>query len=114
MPQTLSRNEMIPYHSLPIQNILSFLADKEPFALLETTRYDPKNFLSYIFREPADKIEINNYADLPLFFDQVESLLKSGYCLAGFFSYEAGNAFNVGEGLHPLPIYLNYNHMCHR
>ena len=58
MPQDLSRNEMT-YHSLPLKNILSFLADKEPFALLETTRYDPKNFFSYIFCEPAGKIEIN-------------------------------------------------------
>ena len=87
---------MTPYHSLPLKNILSFLADKEPFALLETTRCDPKNFFSYIFCEPAGKIEINNYSDLPLFFNQIESLLKAGYYLAGFFSYEAGNSFNVG------------------
>jgi len=89
---------MNPYHSLPIQNILSFLADKEPFALLETARCDSQNLLSYIFFEPDGKIEINNYSDLPLFFNQIESLLKSGYYLAGFFSYEAGNFFNVGGG----------------
>ncbi|MCX5641856.1 MAG: aminodeoxychorismate synthase component I [Candidatus Omnitrophica bacterium] len=87
---------MTPYHYLPIQNILSFLADKEPFALLETTRVDSQNLLSYIFFEPDGKIEINNYSDLPLFFNQIESLLLSGYYLAGFFSYEAGNSFNVG------------------
>ncbi|MFA5393007.1 MAG: aminodeoxychorismate synthase component I [Candidatus Ratteibacteria bacterium] len=101
---------MTPYHFLPIQNTLSFLADKEPFALLETTRYDPKNFLSYVFFEPAGKIEINNYSDLPLFFNQIESFLKAGYYLAGFFSYEAGfgmeKSFKVGEGLHPLPVPL--------
>ncbi|MBU2495584.1 MAG: aminodeoxychorismate synthase component I [Candidatus Omnitrophota bacterium] len=96
MPQALSHNEMTPYHSLPVKNTLSFLADKEPFALLETTRCDPKNFLSYIFCKPAGKIEINNYSDLPLFFNQIDSFLKTGYYLAGFFSYEAGNSFNVG------------------
>src|SRR5450759_3351366 len=87
---------MTNYHSLPIQNILSFLANKDPFVLLETTRCDSQNLLSYIFWEPTGKIEINNYSDLPLFFNQIESLLKAGYYLAGFFSYEAGNFFNVG------------------
>jgi len=96
MFQALFRNEMTPYYSLPIQNILSFLTNKDPFVFLETTRYDPKNFLSYIFFEPDGKIEINNYSDLPLFFNQIESLLKTGYYLAGFFSYESGNSFNVG------------------
>ncbi|MFH2068058.1 MAG: aminodeoxychorismate synthase component I [Candidatus Omnitrophota bacterium] len=95
---------MTPYHSLPLQNIFSFLKDKEPFALLETTRCDPENFLSYIFYEPDGKIEISNYSDLPRFFNQIESFLRKGYYLAGFFSYEAGNFLNVGEGLRTLPL----------
>ena len=53
MPQALSRNEMSPYHFLPLKKTLAFLADKEPFALLETARCDSQNRLSYIFFEPA-------------------------------------------------------------
>jgi para-aminobenzoate synthetase / 4-amino-4-deoxychorismate lyase len=85
-------------HSLPFKNTFSFLADKEPFALLETTRCDPENFFSYLFWEPDGKIETNSYSDLPVFFNQIESLLDAGYYLTGFFSYEAGNSFNVGGG----------------
>ena len=91
---------MTPHHHLPFKKIFSFLAGKDPFIFLETTRCDPENFFSYVFFEPNGKIEANDYSDLPRFFNQAESLLNAGYYLAGFFSYEAGNFFNCRGSIH--------------
>ncbi|MFH0797763.1 MAG: aminodeoxychorismate synthase component I [Candidatus Omnitrophota bacterium] len=81
------------FYPLPIEKILSFLAGKDPFVLLETIREDPENHLSYLFIEPVGKIESRNLSDLPDFFEKIETALSRGYYLSGFFSYETGFGF---------------------
>lgn len=81
-------------HLLPLEQIRPVLLNKETrFVLLETQRFDRKNYLSYLFLEPAATITCYNLNAAPGVFRRLEKFLKKGYWAAGFFSYELGYGF---------------------
>ncbi len=54
---------MLRYHRLPRLNC-EFIEKKDYFLLFETGLFDKENFLSYIFFDPLDVIEINRVEDI--------------------------------------------------
>jgi para-aminobenzoate synthetase/4-amino-4-deoxychorismate lyase len=63
---------------------------KPPYVFLDTTRRDQENKESLLFSNPVDILKFN-YQDSPdLFFKKIESYLKKGFWLAGYFCYEFG------------------------
>ncbi len=84
--------------SFPIEQIWPSLVKKSRFVLLETQRTDHTNHLSYLFAEPVSLINCSRLDKIPQAFAQLEAFLDSGYWAAGFFSYEAGYAWEHYKG----------------
>jgi len=61
--------------------------------LLETSRYDPSNHRSYLFLHPAETISAHSPDEIPSVFARIETALRQGFHVAGFFSYECGTHF---------------------
>jgi para-aminobenzoate synthetase/4-amino-4-deoxychorismate lyase len=66
--------------------------------LLETSRFDPSNQHSYLFLHPVDTIVAHTPGELPQVFARIESALRQGFHVAGFFSYECGTHFGRSGG----------------
>ncbi len=82
-----------PEKSFPLAEVLDWLKYQKTFVLLETTRNDPQNYLSYIFTDPLNVITCYKPAEIRNAFGQLETYLNSNYYAAGFFSYEMGYGF---------------------
>jgi para-aminobenzoate synthetase / 4-amino-4-deoxychorismate lyase len=73
---------------------------KPPYIFLDTTKKDQENKESLLFSKPVDVLKFN-YNDSPdLFFKKIESYLKKGFWLAGYFCYEFG--YHLEESLKNL------------
>ncbi len=92
---------------------------------LETARCDAENFLSYVFLRPERVVSTFKINEIKDCFAQLDQVLKEGYYVAGFLSYEAGEAFeerlrhreNYGFPLLWFGVYkepLIYNHRKER
>jgi para-aminobenzoate synthetase/4-amino-4-deoxychorismate lyase len=66
--------------------------------LLETSRFDPSNQHSYLFLHPIETIVAHTPGELPQVFTRIESALRQGFHVAGFFSYECGTHFGRSVG----------------
>lgn len=77
-----------------IDNILNFLNQNQTFILLESSKHDKANHLSYIFTNPIKIIQTYSLNKIKTCFKQIEQAKKRGYYLSGFFSYEAGYIFS--------------------
>lgn len=60
---------------------------------LETGRVDAENYRSWFFSCPVAVLSMNQLADLPWLFWEIERYLSQGYYLAGYFTYECGYHF---------------------
>ncbi|MFC1718201.1 aminodeoxychorismate synthase component I [Candidatus Poribacteria bacterium] len=70
--------------------LLDYLAQERDFVLLWNGRMDEDNYQSYVFTSPVKCIccfEKQEFIEALL---QIEGILRQGYYLAGFVSYEAG------------------------
>jgi len=76
--------------NFPINNILSFLNQKQIFVFLESSKQDKDNHLSYIFTEPIKIIQTHDIRKIKSCFTQIELAKKKGHYTSGFISYEAG------------------------
>ena len=70
--------------------------------MLETSKYDPENYRSYLFLKPETILKANNYAEIEGLLQKFDAFHESGCYLAGFFSYEFGYHFEKFEK--PLPL----------
>ncbi len=61
--------------------------------LLETSRFDPDNYRSYLFRQPIEVISVQALEQVPSLFERVERESAQGHFLAGFIGYECGYHF---------------------
>jgi para-aminobenzoate synthetase/4-amino-4-deoxychorismate lyase len=67
---------------------------------LETSRYDPENYRSFIFLNPISILEIYSINEVDDLFRNIEYYLNQGYYLAGYFTYECGYHFeNIVKSL---------------
>ena len=72
--------------------------------MLETSRFDSGNKLSFFFLHPAKIISINRLEDVPRLFSEIEKSIGEGFFVAGFFSYEFGYYFeNIDPQVTPHP-----------
>ncbi|MCF7887553.1 MAG: aminodeoxychorismate synthase component I [Candidatus Omnitrophica bacterium] len=61
-----------------------------PYVFLDTTKKDQENKESLLFSKPVDVLKFNHHDSPDLFFKKIESYLKKGFWLAGYFCYEFG------------------------
>jgi len=61
---------------------------------LETLKYDEKNTKTILFLEPIKTIQAWEIDDAEEVFDKINDALNEGYFVAGYFTYEAGYAFD--------------------
>jgi para-aminobenzoate synthetase/4-amino-4-deoxychorismate lyase len=78
-----------PLSVCDVEDILS-QSSAHPFVFLETARFDSRNYRSFIFNALEDVLIFNLKDDVKSFFHKMETHLKRGAWLAGFFSYEFG------------------------
>ncbi|NQT00323.1 MAG: aminodeoxychorismate synthase component I [Candidatus Omnitrophica bacterium] len=77
----------------PINGILNLLETEDDFVFLESARVDAENFLSYLFLRPQKIISTRSIDEVESCFRELDQALKDGNYLAGYLSYEAGEAF---------------------
>lgn len=70
--------------------MLGYLAGKEDFVFLDTSRPDPDNRYSYLFTDPVTYLRCLPGEDGSAFLLQVEDWLARGFWLAGWFDYDFG------------------------
>lgn len=93
------------YFELPA-SFYSKLFRNKNLVLLETSKYDEKNFRSYLFINPVDIIKIHSIDKVPFLFSRIEECLKKNYYLAGYLCYEYGYHFE--KSFHNLKFDFNY------
>lgn len=79
--------------AFPVGKILRFLEKEEDFVFLETAKADAQNYLSYLFFRPRETVSTFKINEVEESFAKLNQALKKGYYVAGFLSYEAGEAF---------------------
>ncbi len=79
----------------PIAAILGLLEKEEDFVFLDNARCDRQNFLSYLFLRPQRVVSTFKIDKIKDCFTELDEALKQGYYVAGFLSYEAGEAFEA-------------------
>jgi len=76
-----------------LNNILKSLDGEKDFVFLETKRITDQEYKSFLFRHPLMIVSCRRLSDVHTSLSEIEQLLDIGYFAAGFFSYEAGFAF---------------------
>lgn len=76
-----------------LKQLLMFLVEKEQFVFLDTAKPGPDNFTSLLFLDPVSRLQCRCGDDRQSFLAEVESVLATGYYVAGWFSYEFGYLF---------------------
>jgi para-aminobenzoate synthetase / 4-amino-4-deoxychorismate lyase len=69
--------------------------------LLETSRVDSANKLSYLFRDPVQILSASTLDQIRDLFQQLEAALRDGFHVAGYVSYECGYHFQSLSSLTP-------------
>ncbi len=97
-----------------------------PCVVLETGRYDENNTHSFVFSSYKDELILDSPHHIDKFFYMLETYLRKGYWLAGFFSYEFGYCLEdtlrfympekrecplVWLGIFNTPFILNHSQM---
>lgn len=77
----------------PIGAILSLLEKENNCVFLESARPNAENYLSYLFLRPKRVISTSKIDEVNRCFNRLDEALKEGFYVAGFLSYEAGEAF---------------------
>ncbi|MFH1245840.1 MAG: aminodeoxychorismate synthase component I, partial [Candidatus Omnitrophota bacterium] len=77
----------------PVYDILPILEKEDNFVLLESARCDQENRRSYLFLRPRKIIWTSRPAQVGGCLTELDNALRAGCYTAGFFSYEAGAAF---------------------
>ncbi len=72
------------------EGLLGYLAEKEDYVFLDTSRPDPDNRYSYLFTDPVAYLRCAPGADGEAFLRRVEGWLARGFWLAGWFDYDFG------------------------
>jgi anthranilate/para-aminobenzoate synthase component I len=95
----------LPFSEQGLRDLISPYLDF-PFVFLETAAFNSKNTCSFLFTDFSYIITFWYDDDVEVFFNKVEDLLKSGFWLCGYFSYEFG--FFLEPALYPLREKFNF------
>ncbi len=87
MEETLILRKKRP---VSVQDLRTWLTQRPPFVLLETTRPGPWDRENLFFQAPRAVLTYRPGDDLAQFWRGVEEALAKGFWLAGFWSYEFG------------------------
>ena len=79
-----------PFSDKALQSLLAEISGNEPYVFLESTRVSSENHLSFIFRNPVDRLVCRAGDDPVLFFSKAQKFLGEGLYLAGYLGYEMG------------------------
>ena len=74
-------------------SFLRWLENQNNSVFLETTRQTNSEFRSYLFIAPKNIIQCHAIDQVEACLDEIQKMLKQDYFVAGYFSYEAGYAF---------------------
>jgi para-aminobenzoate synthetase / 4-amino-4-deoxychorismate lyase len=77
-----------PLTDSDLETLLGYLQGDPYFVFLETTRINPENRLSLLFRQPVARLQCLAGQSPADFFGQAERYLNEGYYLAGWIAYE--------------------------
>jgi para-aminobenzoate synthetase/4-amino-4-deoxychorismate lyase len=89
---------MTRYARLPAW-VRAAAAAKPDSVLLETSRFDPSNYHSYLFADPVRVLIANRPDEIPRVFAGIEAALAEGFYVCGYFSYECGYHFEPTAGV---------------
>ncbi len=95
------------YSDLPKNIVKNIFQNYEEFVIFETLKFDKDNTCSYIFISPVEKLVLSNHKEIRYFFDKLEEILKRGFYLTGFFSYELGYFLDYKENKN-IEIHLDF------
>lgn len=83
---------------LPRQ-VHAIVASSPGSVLLQTSRFDPDNKLSFLFLNAIDTISAFTLEEIPKLFRRIEEALEQGFHVAGFVGYECGYHFERFPGV---------------
>jgi para-aminobenzoate synthetase/4-amino-4-deoxychorismate lyase len=93
---------MNPWHSLPAE--VFALAENAPASvLLHASRRSPEHPFSRLFIHPLRVLQVFLPSEIPSLFAEIEAALALGQFVAGYFTYECGDAFEPTAAQIPLP-----------
>src|SRR5512144_1235606 len=72
--------------------------------LLETRRFDPENYRSYLFLHPLAVIRASSPAEVPPLLRELEEHSRRGHFAAGYLAYEAGGEEPLGRSAPGYPL----------
>ncbi len=78
---------------IDLLHILKKLKNRKNFVFLWNGKNDKDNFTSFLFTNPVKIIMTKKYSQLEDCFKNAERLLKKGYYIAGYLSFEAASSF---------------------
>ncbi len=81
------------FYPLNVDEVLKDIKNHSSFVLLETSRSIGDEKTSYLFKDPISVIKLDSHSCLDEFENKVNSALKNGYYLAGWWCYELGYLF---------------------
>jgi len=79
------------------------MASEPQSVLLQTSRFDERNYRSYVFVRPMRVLAARKPEELPALFSEIERCLERGLFAAGFLSYECGYHFQEIAGSPVIP-----------
>lgn len=77
-------------HDPQLRKMLTYLARKEAFVFLDTSRPDRENGVSLLFLDPVDRLVCRLHDDLDAYLHALQQRLDNGLYLAGWVGYEFG------------------------
>ena len=83
--------QMKGFSDKDLEAILTFLAEKDDFVFLDTSRPDQENCRSFLFVDPLYRLQYRVGEEAGAFLEVLEGWLRKGCYLAGWFSYEFGS-----------------------
>lgn len=97
---------MLKIQDPDLEKLLKFLAGKEEFVFLDTSRPDHENVESLLFLKPVDRLICKAGENLETYLAALQEHLAKGYHLAGWIGYEFGamleGRISTGKNNNPL------------
>ena len=88
------------WHPLPA-HVYALVEQTPATVLLENAQPGAAELRSWLFTSPLRTIAADEPAQLTNLFSETESAVASGHCVAGFFTYECGAAFEPMAAMRP-------------
>ena len=91
-------------HQFP-GNYIQHFDEFSDLVFLETGRVDSENYRSWFFANPVAVLRIEQLAEMPWLFGEIEKHLSRNHYLAGYFTYECGAHFEPHSHSHKRTVH---------